>query len=146
MASNRRRDTIPELRLRSALHRRGFRFRVDMPIPVQDRRPIRPDIVFTRSRLAVFIDGCFWHGCPEHGSSPKANTDYWVPKLARTRRRDEEADRLLRLVGWSVLRIWEHVAIADAEERVLRMLPPRMAGEGHAVTVLDGPSRTTRRG
>lgn len=122
MASNRRRDTVPEVRLRSALHRRGLRFRVDMPIPARDRRPIRPDIVFTQSRLAVFVDGCFWHGCPDHGSSPRANADYWVPKLARNKQRDVEADRLLRLAGWSVLRVWEHVPIAEAEERVLQML------------------------
>jgi DNA mismatch endonuclease (patch repair protein) len=122
MAANRRRDTSPEIRLRSALHRRGLRFRVDVPIPASGRRPIRPDIVFTRQRLAVFIDGCFWHSCPQHGSSPASNADYWQPKLARNRQRDTQADCLLRETGWSVLRIWEHVLLEDAVRAVTQAL------------------------
>ena len=122
MAANRRRDTSPELRLRSALHARGLRFRVDYPIRVPGRRPIRPDVVFTRARVAVFVDGCFWHGCPDHGTLPKSNAEYWVPKLARNRERDEQADRLLADAGWHVVRIWEHEKIQDATARVLAML------------------------
>jgi DNA mismatch endonuclease, patch repair protein len=119
MAANRRRDTGPELRLRSALHRIGLRFRVDMPIAVEGRRPIRPDIAFTRARLAVFLDGCFWHGCPVHGSSPVTNSAYWNPKLARTRERDAQADQLLREAGWAVVRIWEHEPTEEAQQRVV---------------------------
>lgn len=129
MAANRRRDTAPELRLRSALHRRGLRFRVDLPITVLGRRPIRPDIAFTRLRVAVFLDGCFWHGCPEHGSAPKANASYWLPKIARNRERDRQADRLLRDAGWTVVRIWEHEPVGDAAKRVIHAL----AGRGSAV-------------
>src|SRR4051812_34004925 len=80
MQSNRRRDTLPELRLRSALHSRGYRFRVDYRVDIGGRRP-RPDIAFTRLKLAVFVDGCFWHCCPEHGRPPLSNKGYWGPKL-----------------------------------------------------------------
>jgi DNA mismatch endonuclease (patch repair protein) len=93
-----------------------------MPIAVPGRRPIRPDVVFTRARVAVFLDGCFWHGCPEHGSAPGSNASYWAPKLARTRQRDQQADRLLRDAGWLVVRIWEHEPLEDAEARVLDTL------------------------
>jgi len=125
MAANRRRDSAPELRLRSALHRHGLRFRVDFPIAVPSRRPIRPDIAFTRARVAVFLDGCFWHGCPEHGSVPKANTSYWLPKIARNRDRDREADRLLAAAGWLVVRIWEHESLEDAITLVMEGLAER---------------------
>lgn len=106
--ANRRRDTTPERALRSELHRRGRRFRVDFPIPAADRR-IRPDIVFTGARLVVFVDGCFWHGCPQHGTHPKANAAYWAPKLAENAERDARTNRALEDAGWRVLRIWEHV-------------------------------------
>jgi DNA mismatch endonuclease, patch repair protein len=124
MAANRRRDTGPELRLRSELHRTGLRFRVDMPIEVPGRRPIRPDIVFSRLRIAVFVDGCFWHGCPEHGAPPKSNTSYWIPKIAATRDRDRRADRLLAEEGWRVVRIWEHESLDDAVGLVREALGP----------------------
>src|SRR5579875_1053580 len=80
MRRNRRRDTRAELSLRGELHRRGMRFRVDLPLRLPGR-VVRPDVVFTRARLAVFVDGCFWHCCAEHGNTPKMNTDYWRPKL-----------------------------------------------------------------
>ena len=108
MAANRRRDTAPELALRSRLHRGGNRFRVDLPIEVPGRRPIRPDIVFPRQRVAVFVDGCFWHRCPIHGSEPRANSAYWGPKLDRNVARDRATDALLLDKGWTVVRIWEH--------------------------------------
>lgn len=109
MQGNRRRDTQPEKRLRSALFALGLRFRVDHPIrlPAQDR-PIRPDIVFPRAKLAIFVDGCFWHGCPEHGTSPQRNSAYWAAKLARNRARDLRYDALLASAGWMVMRFWEH--------------------------------------
>jgi DNA mismatch endonuclease (patch repair protein) len=111
---NRRTDTKPEVALRSELHRRGLRFRKDHPIRVEGRRSIRPDVVFTRSRVAVFVDGCFWHGCPEHQVVPKSNPDYWIPKLRRNIERDREVDAALEDDGWTVLRFWEHEALAQA--------------------------------
>lgn len=110
MQANRRSDTCPELAVRRLLHASGLRYRVDYA-PLGGRR--RADIVFTRKRVAVFIDGCFWHGCPEHATYPKRNSDYWLPKLARNIERDREMDRLLRDAEWTVLRFWEHEAPAD---------------------------------
>jgi DNA mismatch endonuclease (patch repair protein) len=121
MLSNRRRDTTPELALRSALHRRGLRFRVDFPVSAGGRS-VRPDIVFTRDRLAVYIDGCFWHGCPEHATQPKANAEYWGPKLRANIARDRRATAALEESGWTVLRVWEHVPVEDAVAAVVRTL------------------------
>ena len=112
MQGNRRRDTTPELALRSALHRRGRRFRIQYPVPGRSRRSI--DIAFTRVRLAVLVDGCFWHGCPMHGSSPKTNSTYWRAKVLRNQTRDAETDMALHEAGWTVLRIWEHASIEEA--------------------------------
>lgn len=111
--ANRRTDTKPELRLRSALHRRGFRFRKDFLLRVGDTR-VRPDLVFTRWRVAVFVDGCFWHGCPEHQHVPKRNRDYWVPKLAANVERDRRVDAALGSEDWQVVRIWEHTDLESA--------------------------------
>lgn len=113
MRSNRRRDTAPEKRLRSALHARGRRFRVDMAITTRDGRA-RPDIAFTRAKIAVFVDGCFWHCCPVHGRPPLSNGGYWGPKLARNVARDQANTELLERAGWTVLRLWEHVPLNDA--------------------------------
>ena len=119
---NRRSGTKPEVALRSTLHRRGLRFRKDYPVRVGKRRPLRPDVVFTRARVAVFVDGCFWHGCPEHQVIPRSNRDYWVPKLRRNVERDREVDEALTGAGWQVIRIWEHesddVAALRIEEAV----------------------------
>lgn len=105
MRSNRGRDTNPELAVRRILHSTGHRYRVDFA-PLGGRR--RADIVFTRQRIAIFIDGCFWHSCPVHGTKPRQNADYWNPKLRRNVERDRETDKLLRDAGWAVLRFWEH--------------------------------------
>lgn len=106
MLANKRRDTSPELAIRRTLHARGLRYRVDFaPVPGLRRRA---DIVFTRAHVAVFIDGCFWHGCPIHGTSPKRNGDYWGPKLAANVERDRDTDQQLEAAGWQVLRFWEH--------------------------------------
>ena len=113
MRANRRRDTAPERRLRSALHRRGWRFRVDLPMEAAGRR-VRPDIVFTRRRVAVFVDGCFWHSCPEHGQRPRANASYWEPKLRRNMERDHADTDSLERSGWIVIRLWEHESACDA--------------------------------
>ena len=113
MRANRRRDTRPERRLRSALHRRGWRFRVDLPVETAERR-VRPDIAFTRRRLAVFVDGCFWHRCPDHGRRPRANASYWEPKLRRNVERDRADTESLEACGWTVVRIWEHEDLQSA--------------------------------
>lgn len=116
MLANRHRDTSPELALRRALHARGLRFFVDRaPLPGIRRRA---DILFPRRRVAIYVDGCFWHGCPLHGSQPKANADYWGPKLARNRVRDRETDASLREAGWLVIRVWEHEPADEAADRI----------------------------
>lgn len=120
-----RRDTQPELALRSELHRRGFRFRVDRA-PVPGLRS-RADIVFGPARVAVYVDGCFWHSCPEHGTRPKANADWWERKLDRNQERDRETDRVLRENGWQVVRIWEHEDPAEAADRVEVAVRTRLA-------------------
>jgi DNA mismatch endonuclease (patch repair protein) len=107
MRANPRCDTKPEIALRSELHRLGLRFRKDLPLRLADRI-VRPDVVFTRARLAVFVDGCFWHRCPAHGNVPRANGGYWGPKLDRNVARDRAVDRALGDAGWRVLRAWEH--------------------------------------
>jgi len=117
MQAIRRADTKPEVELRSALHRSGYRFRKDFSIYTSARR-VRPDIVFTAKKIAVFIDGCFWHCCPEHGRRPAVNSRYWSPKLERNVERDRLADAALHDDGWTVVRIWEHEAIADAVHTV----------------------------
>ncbi|WP_235624328.1 very short patch repair endonuclease [Mycolicibacterium goodii] len=107
MSAIRRRDTKPEIQLRSMLHRKGFRFRKDHAIRV-DGHLVRPDIAFTRQRVAIFIDGCFWHSCPQHGRKPSVNQDYWTPKLQGNTKRDIEQTKALEFAGWTVLRFWEH--------------------------------------
>lgn len=119
MQANRRRDTGPEKALRSVLHSAGYRYRCDYRIEIEGAH-IRPDIVFTRRRVAVFVDGCFWHVCPEHGRPPKINESYWSPKLQRNRERDLRNTTTLESAGWVVVRVWEHEAIPAALERVAR--------------------------
>jgi len=112
MQSNKSRDTGPELAVRSAVHRLGLRFRVNRrPLPGLRRTA---DLVFPTERVAVFVDGCFWHGCPEHYTVPKANAEFWASKLAANVNRDRETDRLLTAAGWTSIRIWEHQAPGDA--------------------------------
>jgi DNA mismatch endonuclease (patch repair protein) len=117
MLGNKRTGTKPETVLRSALHSSGLRFRKDFRLDVDGRR-VRPDIVFTRAKVAVFVDGCFWHSCPEHGTTPRRNADYWVPKLTRNVERDREQDAALRSAGWTVVRLWEHEALDQAVAKV----------------------------
>lgn len=117
MRLNRRRDSRPELALRRELHRCGLRFRVDLPIRVPGRL-VRPDVVFTRARIAVFVDGCFWHCCPDHGNVPRANSSYWSPKLARNVARDRAVDSVLPANGWQVVRAWEHEPADAVADRV----------------------------
>lgn len=116
MSRQGRRDTAPELALRRLLHARGLRFRVDLPLPGLLRR--RADVTFPTQRLVVFVDGCFWHGCPEHKTQPRANSEWWEAKLRRNVERDRETDEQLAAQGWTVIRIWEHERPADAADRV----------------------------
>ena len=120
MQANRRRDTGPELALRRALFALGYRYRVDYRAVPQLRR--RVDIAFTKDKLAIFVDGCFWHSCPQHGSIPRSNTDYWIPKLVRNVNRDRETDKALRNEGWVVVRVWEHEDPDMAASRIANML------------------------
>lgn len=116
MSQQATRDTGPELLLRRRLHAAGLRYRVHFrPIPGVRRTA---DIVFTRAKVAVFVDGCFWHRCPEHGTLPKTNADWWAAKLARNGERDADTGRLLSEAGWTVLRVWEHEDPQDAADRV----------------------------
>jgi DNA mismatch endonuclease (patch repair protein) len=117
MRRNPRRDTRPEIALRKELHARGLRFRKDLLLRAPGRS-VRPDVVFTRARVAVFIDGCFWHCCPEHGTEPQKNTGYWGPKLARNVARDRAVDKALAADGWKVVRGWEHEPVPDIANRV----------------------------
>ena len=116
MQSNRSRDTGPEVALRSALHRRGLRFRKH--VRAVPGVACTVDVVFPRERLAVFIDGCYWHSCPEHVSYPITNGDWWRAKLAATSERDERNTQTLKAAGWIVLRIWEHEDTEVAAARV----------------------------
>jgi DNA mismatch endonuclease (patch repair protein) len=129
MQLQRTRDTAPELALRQALHALGLRYRVDRA-PLQGSLR-RADIVFSRQRVAVYVDGCFWHGCPEHGTRSKSNATWWEEKLARVRARDTDTDRVLAEAGWIVVRVWEHedprVVAGNVQEVVCQR---RVAAEG----------------
>lgn len=117
--AQRRKDTAPEMALRRELHRRGLRYRVDMA-PLGGRR--RADIVFTRARVAVFVDGCFWHRCPLHGTSPRNNGGWWSEKLDANVARDRATDLALTEAGWTVVRVWEHEDAGVAAGVVQRAL------------------------
>ena len=121
MKANRSRDTKPELAVRSAVHRRGLRFRVAAR-PLADLRRTA-DMVFRKARIAVFVDGCFWHGCPEHHTQPNTNRGYWASKISDNIARDADTNARLEAAGWTVLRFWEHEdpeAVADIVQERLR--------------------------
>src|SRR4030081_1586226 len=105
-----------EQAVRSGLHDQGLRFRIHYPVPNYPRRTI--DIAFTRLRIAIFLDGCFWHGCPAHGTSPKRNAEFWASKIQLNKERDLLTDTLLKNGGWRVLRIWEHEGAEAAIDRI----------------------------
>ncbi|MEV0645502.1 very short patch repair endonuclease [Phytomonospora sp. NPDC050363] len=116
MLGNRNRDTSPELALRSLVHAAGLRYRVAAkPLPRMRRTA---DLVFRPTQIAVFVDGCFWHGCPEHFVPPKTNPDYWRDKINRNCVRDRDTDERLAAEGWLVLRFWEHQAASECAEAV----------------------------
>jgi DNA mismatch endonuclease, patch repair protein len=123
MQSNRSRDTVPERALRSAAHRLGLRFRVAArPLPELRRTA---DLVFSGEKIAVFLDGCYWHGCPVHHRQPSANSDYWSGKVARNRARDSDVDQRLAAAGWTVLRVWEHERADDVAQRLQSLVRGR---------------------
>jgi len=126
MQSNRPRDTELEVAFRAALHRAGLRF-------FKHRRPLpglrcEPDLIFPRLKIAVFIDGCYWHGCPEHASWPKTNEVWWRNKIEQNRSRDDRNDRALREAGWTVVRVWEHEPIEEAVRKVIGIVSERRTG------------------
>jgi DNA mismatch endonuclease (patch repair protein) len=120
MQSNRGRDTSPEMVVRRRLHALGLRYRVSVrPIPNVRRTA---DIVFTRSKVAVFIDGCFWHGCPQHYQAPVRNAEFWLAKRLRNQERDAETDATIAAAGWRSIRIWEHEVSTVPDEVVARIV------------------------
>jgi DNA mismatch endonuclease (patch repair protein) len=127
MQATPRRDTPQELALRSALHKLGLRFRVDWPLPETRRRA---DLAFIRARVVVFVDGCFWHGCPVHGTWPKANANWWRTKILTNVRRDRDTDDRLRTMGWRVLRFWEHDPIDRAAKIVAKTVGTTLSDRG----------------
>lgn len=121
MQANRSRDTTPELNVRRLLHARGLRYRVAFAPVASLRR--RADIVFTRQRLAVFIDGCFWHGCPQHGRETfNHNVDYWPAKIRLNKERDADTNVRLAETGWIVLRFWEHEDPEDVAAAIIEVV------------------------
>lgn len=133
MEANRRTDTTPERLLRSALHSRGLRYRKDRRLEVAGRR-VRPDLAFGPARVAVFVDGCFWHRCPLHSTRPSANAEYWQQKFAANVARDRADDAALQAAGWTVLRVWEHedpLAAAQRVEGTVRRLPELRVSPGY---------------
>ena len=115
MKRQRRRDTAPERALRSLLWRKGLRYRVDVVVVGRRRRV---DIAFLGPKVAVLVDGCFWHGCPEHATSPKSNAVWWRDKLKKNVERDRDTDGELEAAGWRVLRVWEHEDPTEAADRI----------------------------
>lgn len=116
MAKVRQKGTSAELSLRKALHARGLRYRLHVPLLTKPRRVA--DIVFSSARVAVFVDGCFWHGCPQHASWPKSNAEFWREKIETNRTRDADTDQRLRAMGWKVVRIWAHEDAGRAAIRI----------------------------
>lgn len=111
-------DTSAEMAVRKRLHGMGFRYRVDYPILKKPRRVA--DIVFPGIQIAIFVDGCFWHGCPEHGTWPKRNADFWRNKILTNQARDKDTDERLTELGWTVIRIWEHEDPENAAQKIAR--------------------------
>ena len=120
MRANHGRDTGPELRVRRLVHAAGLRYRVNARPESDVRRTV--DMLFSTSRVVVLIDGCFWHDCPDHGSAPKSNVDWWREKLATNVSRDRDTDERLQAAGWTVVRVWEHEQAADAADLIVETL------------------------
>jgi DNA mismatch endonuclease (patch repair protein) len=131
MKAQRTRDTAAELAVRSALHRLGLRFKVNRPV-IGLRR--KADVVFPTEKVAVFIDGCFWHGCPLHATWPKANADFWRAKIEANKARDRATDETLEAAGWTVLRCWEHELPREVGQRVLAVITARRSASSLSAT------------
>lgn len=123
MSATGQRDTPPEKAIRKCLFAKGLRYRVDYPVLTEPRR--RGDIVFPKLKIAVFVDGCFWHGCPIHGTWPKANAEFWRRKIETNIARDADTNRRLERLGWHVVRVWAHEDPAQAAERIARLVEKR---------------------
>ncbi|GAA0615887.1 very short patch repair endonuclease [Streptomyces crystallinus] len=128
MSSQPSKDTAAELLVRRLLHPAGLRYRVEYPVPGMARRRI--DVAFTSVKVAVLIDGCFWHGCPEHATQPVANAEWWRQKLDRNMARDTETTEHLVAAGWEVLRFWEHEAPDDVALRIAAAVDRRRIQRG----------------
>jgi DNA mismatch endonuclease, patch repair protein len=128
MQRQRRRDTVPELSLRRELHRLGLGYRVDRRVLTGLRR--RADLVFIGARVAVFVDGCFWHSCPQHATLPRANAEWWAEKLGRNAVRDRNTDGRLHGEGWLPMHVWEHEDMVEAAVRVRDLVLARRARTG----------------
>jgi len=118
-------DTAPEKALRSALHRKGLRFRIDEKTVKDLNR--KADIVFRSAKVAVFVDGCFWHGCPIHGTQAKANAEFWSFKIRQNQERDVDTTKRLEEAGWKVIRVWEHENPEKASEKIYKIIGKRHA-------------------
>jgi DNA mismatch endonuclease (patch repair protein) len=129
MAAVRSTNSRPELAFRSALHRLGVRYRLGQTVTVGGRK-VKPDLVFKQAKIAVFIDGCFWHGCPDHCRMPATNRDYWEAKIGRNVARDAADAERFSSAGWRVLRFWEHEDLAKAARSVAMTLRPTVGGDG----------------
>lgn len=125
MSRVRGKDSSAERAFRSALHAHGLRFRIHRRV-----EGVNVDIVLPGPRVVVFIDGCFWHGCPNHATFPKTNQNYWLPKLAENRERDRRQTARLRAAGWTVFRVWEHLCLPPATQVVQRIAQVCRAGSG----------------
>lgn len=143
MRANRRRDTGPEIAIRSALHQAGMRFFVDRPVRLADRT-VRPDVVFPRSRVAVFVDGCFWHACPLHGSKPRHNSEYWEQKLQLNVTRDQLVDQALADADWLGMRFWEHEDPQHVAQQVVTAVDTRLATQASTKNEKRGLVRRPR--
>src|SRR5262249_5967363 len=126
MVRQRRRDTKPEMAIRRLLHARGLRYRVDAALPGMRRRA---DLLFTSAQVAGFVDGCFWHGCPEHGTKPNNNAAWWAEKIETNVKRDRDTDRRLSASGWIVLRFWEHEVPQIAADQIAAVVANRRTSQ-----------------
>lgn len=124
MQSTPRRDTTAELRVRRRLHSMGLRYTVDSRPLLES--PRRADVVFRRARVAVFVDGCFWHGCPDHGTWPRANGEFWRAKIAANLKRDADTNERLQDRGWLAIRVWEHEDPQNAAKRIAQGVRSRI--------------------
>ena len=116
MARVKSKNTTPEMILRRALWKAGCRYRL------KNRLPGKPDVVFPRQNVAIFVDGCFWHGCPEHGAIPKTNTRFWRTKIGNNVKRDRVVNQSLMSIGWTVIRLWEHEIENNLDEVIVRIM------------------------